>query len=80
MAARTKQAKFSLNNAPTQWEKQFVQKMAWFSLAQIKNCRKPVYPALLAQYLPDIIANNYPKMPLKIDLAQQPKISNKPNN
>jgi 8-oxo-dGTP pyrophosphatase MutT (NUDIX family) len=48
-------------------EKSVIKKFKWFSLDEIKSCKEPIYPTALAQYLPDILAENYPEKPIKID-------------
>ncbi len=52
----------------TSYEKDVVEKLEWFSLEQIKNSKRIIYPIGLEQYLPDIITNRYPKEPIKINL------------
>lgn len=48
----------------TDWEKEVVKKVDWFSLEQIKNISDPVYPTGLVDYLPDILEGRYPKKPI----------------
>ena len=48
-------------------EKSVIQAFKWFSLSEIKACKEPIFPIRLAQYLPDILAGNYPEKPIKID-------------
>jgi 8-oxo-dGTP pyrophosphatase MutT (NUDIX family) len=58
---------------PDQWEKNFVQNLAWFSLEKIKTSNETIFPVLLPNYLPDILVGNYPMEPFEIDLAKQPE-------
>ena len=71
IVAKTKQHNASLKN-PTEWEKQAVKKVEWFSLEKIKNCPDVIYPVLLSKYLPDILSGKYPISPIEIDLAKKP--------
>lgn len=48
----------------TDWEKEVVRKVDWFSLEQIKNISDPVYPIGLTDYLPDILDGKYPEEPI----------------
>ncbi|NGX54553.1 MAG: RNA pyrophosphohydrolase [Chlamydiae bacterium] len=72
IVAKTRQNSVSLSNL-TQEEQAVIQKTAWFSLEEIKNCPDVIYPVLLPQYLPDILSGNYPAQPLEIDLGTQPR-------
>ena len=72
IVARTTQNNVSLDHL-TPEEKAVIKKTAWFSLEEIKNCPDVIYPVLLPQYLPDILAGNYPEKPLEIDLGKQPE-------
>ncbi len=58
----------------TIWEKSVIKKMKWFSLDEIKNCKQVIYPVVLPEYLPDILAENYPKKPIEIDLNKKPSL------
>lgn len=71
LVAKTTHQNPFLNN-PDNWEKNFVEKIAWFSLENIKKCPEPIFPVVLADYLPDILSGVYPKPPIEIDLAKQP--------
>jgi len=72
MVAKTNQKNVFLKN-PTSWEKNVITEFKWYSLDEIKNTNEIIYPALLSEYLPDIIAKNYPSKPIEIDLSVQPK-------
>ena len=48
----------------TDWEKEVVRKVAWFSLEQIKKISDPVYPRGLADRLSDILDGKYPEEPV----------------
>ena len=48
----------------TDWEKEVVRTVAWFSLEQIKNISGPVYPRCLADRLPDIFDGKYTEEPI----------------
>ena len=72
IVATTKKTTLSLKHL-TAYEKIVVKDIAWFSLKQIKNSKEIIYPVLLPQYLPDILAGQYPKEPIEIDLARQPE-------
>jgi len=72
IVAKTKRNDVSFINLD-KWEKDALQKLAWFSFEKIIHSKEIIYPVVLPQYLPDIISGNYPKKPLKIDLAKQPK-------
>ena len=72
IVAKTKKENVSFTKLD-HWEKNVLMKLEWFSLGKIKNCNEIIYPVLLDQYLPDIIAEKYPEKPIAIDLAKQPK-------
>lgn len=72
IVAKTKQKNLSLSHL-TEFEKNVVKELAWFSLEKIQNCSEVVYPVVLPEYLPDIFAEKYPDTILEIDLAKQPK-------
>ena len=55
-------------------EKEIIKSFSWFSLDQINNCPDVIYPVLLPEYLPNILVGKYPTVPMKIDLAKQPKV------
>ncbi len=65
IVARTKQNNVALH-MPTEDEKQVVKKLQWFSLENIKKCSDVIFPLALMNYLPDVIAKNYPKQPIDI--------------
>lgn len=68
IVARTRQKTFSLANL-THGEPEIVKCLAWFSLDRIVSSDEIIFPILLPDYLPDIIAGNYPKEPFEINLA-----------
>lgn len=68
IVARTKQKTLSLAHL-TQGETKVVKHLAWFSLDCIVNSGEIIYPVLLPDYLPDIIAGKYPEEPFEINLA-----------
>ncbi len=70
MVARTSQRDFSLANL-ADYEARTVKRLEWFSLGRIEKSQEPIYPVLLPDYLPDIIAGKYPDEPFEIDLAAQ---------
>jgi len=57
----------------TEDERDVVKGLIWFSLNDIKNSSEVIFPILLPQYLPDILAGNYPEQPIEIDLTVNPK-------
>ena len=69
--AKTDQSTTSLSHLMPE-EKAVVQKLAWFSLEEIQNSREVIFPVVLPEYLPDILAERYPNPILKLDLAKQP--------
>ncbi|MFA6262845.1 MAG: NUDIX domain-containing protein [Candidatus Babeliales bacterium] len=71
IVATTKQTNISLDNL-TDEERAVVKNIAWFSLDTIKKSTEVIFPILLPQYLPDILAGRYPAQPIEIDLARQP--------
>jgi 8-oxo-dGTP pyrophosphatase MutT (NUDIX family) len=72
IVARTKKKKVSFTKLD-EWEKESLEHLCWFSLEDIKNCPEVIYPVDLPEILPSIISGRYPKEPLEIDLAKQPK-------
>lgn len=72
LVAKTNQKQVFLNDLD-KWERTFIEKLAWFSLEKIKNCSEVIYPVVLPEYLPDVLAEKYPPTILEIDLAKQPK-------
>jgi 8-oxo-dGTP pyrophosphatase MutT (NUDIX family) len=48
----------------TDWEKEVVRKMEWFSIDEIRKITAPVYPEGLASCLPDILQGQYPEEPV----------------
>lgn len=71
IVAKAKRTNVSLTKLDD-WEKKVVKGIAWFSLEEIKNSLDVIFPVLLGEYLPDIIAGKYPEKPIEIDLAKQP--------
>ena len=70
--AKTTQTELSLTNL-TESEKGVVRRLEWFSLDRIKNSTEVIFPVDLPEYLPDIIAGNYPQKPLCLDLGKPAK-------
>lgn len=68
IVARAKKKKLTQINFEKH-ETSIVKHLAWFSLNQIINIEETVYPVLLLEYLPDIIAGNYPKKPFNINMT-----------
>jgi 8-oxo-dGTP pyrophosphatase MutT (NUDIX family) len=66
------QTTISLNNL-TDEERAVVKHVSWFSLDKIKHSTDVIFPVVLPDYLPDILAGKYPAQPLEIDLAKQPE-------
>ncbi len=72
IVGRTKQKNISLDNL-TNEERAVVKHVNWFSLDKIKHSTDVIFPVVLPDYLPDILAGNYPAQPIEIDLAKQPE-------
>jgi ADP-ribose pyrophosphatase YjhB (NUDIX family) len=72
IVARTLEKTTSLANL-TPSETVAVRQLAWFSLPSIVSSAERIYPVLLPDYLPDVIAGQYPQSPILIDLAVQPR-------
>lgn len=53
---------------PTEDEKQTVTRLQWFSIDDIKNSPDVIFPVGLAQYLPAVIAGDYPEKPIDISV------------
>ncbi len=75
MVAKTKIREVSLTKLDG-WEKRVVQKLAWFSIDDIKNSEDIIYPVGIEDYLIDILAEKYPTDPIEIDLDKKPKKQN----
>ena len=71
VVAHTKKSETTLDYL-TPDEQKVVEKIAWFSLDDIKCSKEVVYPVVLQDYLPAILASNYPAEPIWIDLAKKP--------
>lgn len=69
--AKTNKETVTLKNL-TNEEKPVIKALEWLSLEEIKNSTDIIYPIVLPDYLPDIIAGKFPKETLYIDLAKQP--------
>ncbi|MBU1008108.1 NUDIX domain-containing protein [Candidatus Dependentiae bacterium] len=54
----------------TDWEKEVVRKVDWFSLEQIRNIPEIVYPLSLMDYLPDALDGKYPEKPININPSE----------
>ncbi len=72
IVGKTKQKSISLDNL-TDEERVVVKHVAWFSLDKIKHSTDVIFPVVLLDYLPDILAGRYPDQPIEIDLAKQPE-------
>jgi len=72
IVAKTQKEKVFLTKLD-EWEKKVVQKLALFSLEDIKNCEDIIYPVVLDEYLPDILYEKYPKDPIEVELDKKPK-------
>lgn len=70
IVARTKQKTHTLSNL-TPSETKVVKHLEWFSFDRIANSAEIIYPVLIVNYLPDILAGRYPKEPFEINLAAQ---------
>ncbi|NGX28924.1 MAG: RNA pyrophosphohydrolase [Candidatus Anoxychlamydiales bacterium] len=75
MVAKTKIKEVSLTKLDG-WEKKVIQKLAWFSIDDIKNSEDIIYPVGIDEYLVDILAEKYPTDPIEIDLDRKPKQQN----
>jgi len=71
IVAKTKNSNVALHK-PTQDECEVVKQLKWFSLDEIKKSTDVIFPILLPQYLPDILAEKYPKTPITIDMKAAP--------
>lgn len=71
IVAKTKKTDISFANL-TDSEQRTIKKCAWFSLDKIRDCQENIFPVVMADYLPDILAEKYPCAPLEIDLGKQP--------
>jgi 8-oxo-dGTP pyrophosphatase MutT (NUDIX family)/RimJ/RimL family protein N-acetyltransferase len=67
MVAKSAATDLSLEHLTTQ-EKQVIKDIRWFSLKDIEESKELIYPHCLKQYLPDILADIYPKQALEIIL------------
>lgn len=72
IVARTNIKAISMDNF-TDTEKQIIQHCEWFTMDRINNHHEVIFPVVLKDYLPDILKGKYPKNPIEIDLAKQPK-------
>ena len=72
VVVRASTSEVSLENL-TEEEKPVLKKLKWFSYDEIKNCDEIIYPVVLLDYLPDILAGKYPSEVLEIDIAKQPQ-------
>ncbi|HEV2601365.1 MAG TPA: NUDIX domain-containing protein [Candidatus Babeliales bacterium] len=67
VVAKTAQKEVTLH-ALTDDEKAVVKELRWFSLQDIIDCKDPIFPEFLPEYLPAILAGDYPKEMLEFDL------------
>ena len=56
------------------WENKCLEKLAWFSLEEIKNSKEVIYPTGLEDLLPDILQKKFPEKPTPIDLNKKSKL------
>ena len=59
---------------PCEWEKKVVKSLKWFSLEEINTSEETIFPVILKDYLLDILNENYPSQPIKVDLGKQPTV------
>lgn len=71
VVARTKKTQTTRQHL-TPEEQQVIEKLAWFSLDEIRHSKEVVYPVVLPDYLPDILEGHFPPKPIWIDLAKKP--------
>jgi 8-oxo-dGTP pyrophosphatase MutT (NUDIX family) len=65
IVAKLKKNNFEISNENfTDWEKEVVRKVGWFSLEQIIKISDPVYPRGLVDLLPNIFDGKYPEEPV----------------
>jgi len=69
IVAHTKNSEITLKYL-TDEEKKVIVKIDWFSLEDILNSEEIIYPIGLAEYLADILSENYPKEAIEVDLSQ----------
>ena len=79
VVARTHRTQAVLTT-PDEWEKTFVQNLAWFSLEKMRNSQEVIFPVVMQDYLPDILSGKYPEAPIEINLAKQPDKKNGAKN
>lgn len=56
----------------TDEEKKVITNLSWLSYDEILNHHEAIFPVILRTHLPDIIAGNFPKQPLEMDLSILP--------
>ncbi len=71
MVAHTQKTEITLDYLTSE-EKEVVTEARWFSLDEMKTCKEVIYPVVMQEYLPDILAGKYPEHPIEIDLAKKP--------
>ena len=69
LVAKTRKIDVSLANL-TDEEKLVVKRVKWFTLTDITNCNEIIYPAVLKDYLPDVINGLRTDKPIILDLAK----------
>ena len=67
--AKTRSDKVVTLENLTKEEKPVIKRLEWFSCEQIKESHDIIYPAVLPNYLEDIINGNIPSEPICIDLG-----------
>ena len=50
----------------TEYEREVIQELRWWTLEELRTTRELFYPVWLAEYLPEIIAGTYPETPVHI--------------
>lgn len=66
IVAKTNISEVHLKNVTID-ERAVVRDLVWFSHKDINDSKDVIFPQSLADYLPDILANKYPRTPLRID-------------
>lgn len=56
---------------PTQDEQAVVKELRWFSLDDIKQSKDLIFPEKLLHYLPDVLMEKYPVVPIELSLKRK---------
>jgi ADP-ribose pyrophosphatase YjhB (NUDIX family) len=70
IVARTKGGALS-HDGFTAEEKDAITELRWWTVDDIRAAEEQVYPEILADWLPDILAARYPSMPRKVPRQQR---------